>query len=95
MIELRDFTIDQLAEYNGVINDKIYIAIKGSVFDVTPSKHFYGPDGAYGVFAGKDASKGMAKNDTDDSVLVQNDMDDLTAEELESLEHWLDFFKTK
>ena len=65
------------------------------VFDVTPSRHFYGPDGAYGVFAGKDASRGMAKNDTDESMLALNDSVELTAEELESLDHWLSFYKNK
>lgn len=42
VIELRDFTKAELAKYNGVDDPKIYIAIKGKVFDVTPSKHFYG-----------------------------------------------------
>jgi membrane-associated progesterone receptor component len=84
-----------LAKFNGITNENIYIAIKGSVFDVTRSNHFYGPTGAYGIFAGKDASVGMAKNDTDESILASNDALELTTEELESLDHWLDFFKTK
>ena len=95
MIELRDFTVDQLMEFNGKTKQEIYIAIKGRVFDVSPSRHFYGPSGAYGVFAGKDASKGMAKNDTDEAVLDQDGSEDLNSEELESLEHWLEFFQQK
>jgi membrane-associated progesterone receptor component len=94
-IKLQDFTKDELEKFNGITDESIYIAIKGLVFDVTRSKHFYGPNGAYGIFAGKDASLGMAKNDTDESILVTTDSIDLTPEELESLDHWLDFFKIK
>ena len=35
----------------------------GKVFDVTGGASFYGPGGAYGVFAGTDASRGLAKMD--------------------------------
>ena len=42
VIELRNFTRKELSVYNGQDNPKIYIAIKGLVFDVTPSAHFYG-----------------------------------------------------
>jgi len=40
---------------------RILLAINGNVFDVTKGKNFYGPNGAYGNFAGRDASRGMAK----------------------------------
>lgn len=39
----------------------IYLAIKGLVFDVSSKRDFYGKDGAYGVFAGKDCTKAIAK----------------------------------
>ena len=56
---------------------------------------------AYGVFAGQDASRGMALNDTDASVLVsptkdkKDDLSDLKPDEIESLQHWLEFFESK
>ncbi len=55
---------------------------------------------AYGVFAGQDATRGMALNDTDESVLAgptaeNDDLSDLKPEEKESLDHWLGFFETK
>jgi len=41
--------------------DKILLAINGQVFDVSSGRNFYGPNGPYGNFAGRDASRGMAK----------------------------------
>lgn len=44
-IVLRDFTREELSKFNGENGAKIYLAIKGKVFDVTRSAHFYGPKG--------------------------------------------------
>jgi predicted heme/steroid binding protein len=52
------FTHAELANYNGETTDApIYVAIKGTVFDVSTKKELYGPKGSYHCFAGKDASK--------------------------------------
>eukprot|EP00041_Stephanoeca_diplocostata_P010704 m.170343 g.170343 ORF g.170343 m.170343 type:complete len:83 (-) comp18263_c0_seq13:597-845(-) len=56
----RDFTLEELTPFNGVDNKKIYIAVGGIVFDVSSRPDFYGPGSAYGVFAGGDASRGLA-----------------------------------
>jgi hypothetical protein len=42
---LRDFTIDQLREFNGQDDKPIYIALRGEVYDVSRAKDMYGPDG--------------------------------------------------
>lgn len=41
-IELRDFTIEQLRDFDGQNEKPIYIALKGDVFDVTSAQQFYG-----------------------------------------------------
>lgn len=46
-------------------SSKILLAINGNVFDVTSGRNFYGPGGPYGNFAGRDASRGMAKQSFD------------------------------
>ncbi|CAG8514558.1 19948_t:CDS:2 [Gigaspora rosea] len=52
------FTSAQLAEYDGTdLNRPIYVAVKGTIFDVTGKRPLYGVGGSYHVFAGKDASK--------------------------------------
>ena len=44
-------------EYNGQDEGKpIYLALTGLVFDVTHGKSFYGKDGGYSFFAGRDGT---------------------------------------
>lgn len=38
----RDFTLDQLREYDGLQNPRILMAVNMKVFDVTSGKKFYG-----------------------------------------------------
>lgn len=38
----RDFTLQQLHEYDGVLNPRILMAVNTKVFDVTSGKKFYG-----------------------------------------------------
>lgn len=50
----------QLALYNGTDPAlPIYLGLNGSIFDVSASRHTYGPGGSYHVFAGKDAARGF------------------------------------
>lgn len=54
----RIFTYQELSKHDGTdASAPIYVAIKGSVFDVSTKKDVYGPGGSYHVFAGKDASR--------------------------------------
>ena len=65
------FTHDQLAQYTGTnaaTDNKVYIAIKGVVFDVSAAD-FYKPGGAYNAFAGHDASVALAKMSKDEAML--------------------------
>ena len=39
----RDFTLQQLKEYDGKSNPRILIAVNAKVFDVTRGSNFYGP----------------------------------------------------
>lgn len=45
--------------YDGTDESKpIYLAINGTIYDVTVGRRIYGPGGSYNVFAGVDASRG-------------------------------------
>jgi membrane-associated progesterone receptor component len=89
----RDFTIEQLREFDGVNNEKVYIAMRGEVFDVSDAKDFYGVDGSYHCFAGRDASRAMAKLSFDEEELCNQNLDDLGIFERDVLQNWIDKFK--
>ncbi|EPY85537.1 hypothetical protein CB1_000371035 [Camelus ferus] len=39
----RDFSLEQLRQYDGSRNQRILLAVNGKVFDVTKGSKFYGP----------------------------------------------------
>lgn len=94
------FTPKTLAKYNGRDDPKIFMAVKGRVFDVSQGAAFYGPGGPYENFAGRDASRGLAKNSFDKEMLTSLDskidtLDDLSALDRETLDGWEEHFENK
>ncbi|KAG6739196.1 hypothetical protein POTOM_056783 [Populus tomentosa] len=90
-----DFTADQLLQYNGTNpSNPIYVAIKGRVFDVTTGKSFYGPGGSYAMFAGKDASRALAKMSKNDEDITSS-LHGLTEKEIGVLDDWEKKFEAK
>ena len=97
-IEPRDYTIEQLKDFDGSNDEKpILIVLKGDVYDVSSAKDLYGKneDGSnYNCFAGRDATRAMAKLSFSEEELSKGgDISDLSAFEREALENWVDKFK--
>ncbi|KAG0151264.1 hypothetical protein CROQUDRAFT_37058 [Cronartium quercuum f. sp. fusiforme G11] len=96
----RTYTPLELRSFDGTDGERILFAINRLVYDVTPGRNFYGPDGPYGNFAGRDASRGLAKQTFEESVLAPVDgpideLNDLTDLELNDLREWEVHFKVK
>ncbi|KAH9929174.1 cytochrome b5 [Fomitopsis serialis] len=96
----KTYTPKTLEPFNGEEGKRILLAINGVVYDVTAGRNFYGPQGMYANFAGRDASRGMAKQSFDLDMLTPVDqpldkLDDLTPEDLDNMRGWMDHFANK
>ncbi|ODQ82405.1 hypothetical protein BABINDRAFT_5378 [Babjeviella inositovora NRRL Y-12698] len=92
------FTREELSQYDGVKSDKIYVGIKGTVFDVSKNTKSYGPNAGYSKLAGKDASKALGKTslkDEDVDPATCWDYSDLSEKHLKALDDWYTFFENR
>ncbi|KZT00007.1 cytochrome b5 [Laetiporus sulphureus 93-53] len=94
------YTPRTLQPFNGEEGKRILLGINGIVYDVTAGRNFYGPNGMYANFAGRDASRGMAKQSFDVEMLTPVDqpldkLDDLNSEEIENMRGWMEHFSGK
>ncbi|KAK0636617.1 cytochrome b5-like heme/steroid binding domain-containing protein [Bombardia bombarda] len=95
------YTPRTLLPFNGENGAPVFLAVRGRVFDVSKGRNFYGPGGPYENFAGRDASRGLAKGSFDEDMLTK-DLDgpldtlaDLTKEDFEALQGWEERFLEK
>lgn len=95
----RNFTVEQLKHFDGTKDEKsgddkaVYLSVNGKVFDVSDGRDFYGPDGPYENFAGRECGVALAKMSFDTEHL--DDLEgckDLTPSEKTELEGWIEKF---
>ncbi|CAH9108185.1 unnamed protein product [Cuscuta europaea] len=90
-----EMTAQQLELYNGSDPSKpIYIAIRGRIFDVTAGKSFYAPGGSYSIFAGKDATRALAKMSKAEEDISPS-TEGLSEKEIGVLQDWEKKFEAK
>lgn len=86
-------TDSQLALYNGTDETiPVYIAVNGTVWDVSSNRLTYGPKGSYSFFAGKDCARAFATNCLNH---LNWDLRDITPEERRRLNGWIEWFDDK
>ncbi|CAM6085390.1 unnamed protein product [Calypogeia fissa] len=94
-VQLGTISEEELSAYNGTDTTKpLLMAIKGNIYDVSQSRGFYGPGGAYSLFAGKDASRALAKMSFEEEDLT-GDISGLGAYEMSALNDWEYKFQSK
>ncbi|BAU02351.1 Membrane steroid-binding protein [Vigna angularis] len=87
-VQIGEVTEEELKVYDGSDPEKpLLMAIKGQIYDVSQSRMFYGPNGPYALFAGKDASRALAKMSFEEKDLT-GDISGLGPFELEALQDW-------
>lgn len=86
-------SLDELAKADGTEGGKCFVGIKGKVYDVTGNKA-YQPGGSYHVFAGKDASRALAKSSVKPED-VKPEWQDLDDKEKGTLNDWITFFSKR
>lgn len=102
----RNFTLKQLRYFDGtkeesrspsgeITTDKpVYLSLNGTVFDVTKGRDFYGPGGAYEMFAGRECGAALAKMSFDEAHL--DDVEgckNLNYGEKQELQGWIEKFQ--
>ncbi|KAK6926261.1 Cytochrome b5-like heme/steroid binding domain [Dillenia turbinata] len=94
-VQVGEIDEEELKAYDGSDPKKpLLMAIKGQIYDVSQSRMFYGPGGPYALFAGKDASRALAKMSFEDKDLT-GDISGLGPFELEALQDWEYKFMSK
>jgi membrane-associated progesterone receptor component len=94
-----ELTREQLKFFDGIIIDIILISLKGVIYNTTSAPEFYGEDGGYHVYAGKESGRALGKmtlgKPQHDEDLENPWVDDLTPEQNKVLDDWIKLFKRK
>ena len=87
--ELPQFTPQSLEKFNGV-NNPLYVALLGKVYDVTKSNDFK-KEGLFQIYAGKDVTLALAKQTTNPVI----DGSTFTPIDLKRLQVWTNIFEKR
>lgn len=92
---LPEITLQELGKHKGLEQgDKIYMAVDRRVFDISLGRDFYGPEGRYHLFAGRDCTRALALASFEEKHLV-GDKTGLSIPQEMALDDWLDKLESK
>jgi membrane-associated progesterone receptor component len=95
----RNFTTHQLRNFDGTkdkdgIDKPVYLSVKGIVFEMSEGRNFYGPEGPYAKFAGRECGMALAKMSFDEEHLDNlAGCQDLNFGERTELDNWIEKFQ--
>jgi predicted heme/steroid binding protein len=93
--ETLTLTMEELADYDGLDGGPLYLGIKGRVYDVSAKDNFYGEDGRYSLFVGKDATHAFATGCLQDTEeCVNPSTEGLDKKELREIDRWVELYET-
>lgn len=91
-----DMTLAELRKYDGKDEEgRVLMAVDRQVYDVTRGWRFYGPEGPYAPFAGRDATRALALFAVDAIKDEWDDYSDLSVAQMNTVAEWLEQFKEK
>lgn len=91
----RNYSMSEVASMDGSDPEKpILVAISGKVFNVSAGAQYYGKDGPYNIFAGRDATWLLAKGELDLGS-AEEMAKPLTDAEQRELQGWMEHFSFK
>ena len=90
---VRLLTKEELAKhgFNGP-NQPLLLAVMGRVYNVDKGRdHYYGPNGGYNFFSGRDGTRAFVTGEFNDEGLI-DDIRGLKPAEINELQTWIDFY---
>ena len=91
--EKTTYTLSELAEYgSGEEGKPILLGIFGRIYDVSAGAKFYGEDGSYHMFAGKDVTRALSTGCKEEECLVRS-TEGLSKKQINEGKRWLSFFQ--
>jgi len=89
------YTIEELAEFNGVDPKKpIYVSMRKKIYDVTLGRKYYAPGEKYSYLSGKEVARAFATGCYETTGLTY-DVRGLDREGQETVKHWTEFYGGK
>ncbi|KAL0484416.1 steroid-binding protein [Acrasis kona] len=91
----KEFTIEDLEKFNGSSDDvPVYLGVNGLVFDVSSKREMYAQGSGYSIFAGKEATRGLAKSSLEaEDLKPYGSTEGLTEKENATLTKWQNFYR--
>lgn len=89
------FTASKLAQFDGETQSDLFLAVLGTVFNVTEGNRHYKKGAAYHYFIGKDGSRALVTGNFKDESDEKDHVMDLSCNDLLTLVHWRNTFKKK